>query len=131
MVRGQVTVAPITSAQLPSLPALWDEFREQSDLAIHGAEDVMRKAAAALEASQERVADGADPSYRLLVAYAGADAVGFASLSVHQHGVLTDASAVVVDAIHVSSSHRRRGVGTQLLRQPWCSPTRSARRTWR
>jgi GNAT superfamily N-acetyltransferase len=63
------------------------------------------------------VAAGLQPTYRLLVAVVDGEVVGFASLSVVGHGLLTDSAAVVVDAVHVTDAHRKRGIGTALLRE--------------
>jgi len=69
-----------------------------------------------LETAQIDIAAGRKPSYRLVVASVDGIAVGFASLSVLEEGLLAPARAVLVDVVHVDSDHRKMGIGKSLIR---------------
>ena len=119
MRRSPVSVRSVSAHDLPSLQPLWDEFCALATAStVPGAStDVLDRVATALAESEESVAAGRGPTYRLLVATVDGVEVGFVSLSVVAHGLLTDSAAVVVDAVHVTGDWRKRGIGTVLLRE--------------
>lgn len=118
MRRAPVSVRSVAIDELPALHDLWDEFSAQASASsVSASHDVLQRVAAALAESEAAVEQGRQPTYRLLVAEVDGEMVGFASLSVVAHGLLTDTAAVVVDAVHVTDQQRKRGIGTALLRE--------------
>ena len=123
MHRGPVLVRSATPADVDRLSPLWDECREL-DATGHGAEPGRSRRArhrrAGARAHRESTAvveaDGR-PTYRLVFALVGSDVVGFASFSVVDRGLLATSPVVVVDLVHVTGAQRKKGVGTQLLRE--------------
>jgi GNAT superfamily N-acetyltransferase len=120
VLRAPVVVRVATEDEVGSLGPLWDEFREQSGASVvppTGALDVWDRVRERIAESTVAVEAGLRPSYQLVVAWLEGEPVGFASLSVLERGLLTTSCAVLVDLVHVSSRHRKAGVGTTLLRQ--------------
>ena len=118
MRRAPVHVRVVTEEDLEALRPMWEEFLDQPGLIPDGApDDVLAKVRSALQASQLATDAGRGVQYRLVIASMDGQDVGFASLSVLGHGLLTESAAVVVDAMHVSPSLRKRGIGTELLRE--------------
>lgn len=119
MRRSPVSVRSVTAPDLPSLQPLWDEFCTLATASSvnGGSADVLARVSTALAESADSIAAGRGPSYRLVVASVDGVDVGFASLSVVAHGLLTESAAVVVDAVHVTDEWRKRGVGTALVRE--------------
>jgi GNAT superfamily N-acetyltransferase len=113
-----VAVRQARESDVPALGSLWDDFRLQEPLAglAGAAPDVPERVRDRIRESDAAVEAGRPPTYRLLVAYHDGEPVGFASLSVVDRGLLTTAGAVLVDVVHVCDAHRKRGVGTMLLR---------------
>jgi GNAT superfamily N-acetyltransferase len=98
---------------------MWTEFCAQEDLgALPGSVvEVIDRVAERLRESEAGLAAGCAPSYRVVVAVADGELIGFASLSVVDRGLLTASCAVLVDVVHVVDGQRKRGVGTALLRE--------------
>ena len=118
MRRAPVHVRVVTEEDLEALRPMWEEFLDQPGLIPDGApDDVLAKVRSALQASQLATDAGRGVQYRLVIASMDGQDVGFASLSVLGHGLLTESAAVVGDAMHVSPSLRKRGIGTELLRE--------------
>ena len=118
MRRAPVHVRVVTEEDLEALRPMWEEFLDQPGLIPDGApDDVLAKVRSALQASQLATDAGRGVQYRLVIASMDGQDVDFASLSVLGHGLLTESAAVVVDAMHVSPSLRKRGIGTELLRE--------------
>jgi GNAT superfamily N-acetyltransferase len=117
--RAPVTVRSVSVDDLPALRPLWDEFCALATASSMSAapQEVLHRVSIALSESAAATAAGLRPSYRLLMASIDDEVVGFVSLSVVGHGLLTDSAAVVVDAVHVTDQHRKRGIGTALLRE--------------
>ena len=86
-------------------------------LAVPAVLDIGERVRERILASDDAVAAGRRPTYRVVVAEVDGDLVGFASLSVVDRGLLSSTAAVVVDVVHVSGSQRKHGVGTALLRE--------------
>lgn len=119
MRRAPVTVRSVTRDDLPLLDELWSDFCAQAaghSGAAVATDEVLDRVAVALAESATATEAGRPATYRLLVASADGLDVGFTSLSVVPHGLLTDSAAVVVDAVHVLAPYRKRGIGTELLR---------------
>jgi GNAT superfamily N-acetyltransferase len=117
--RVPVLVRQATVDDVGELSPLWAEFQELSG-PTHGApspHDIGERVRERIATSAAIVAAGGRPTYRLVIATIDGVAVGFASLSVLDHGLLTAASAVLVDVVHVVGTHRKAGVGTSLLRE--------------
>ena len=119
MHRAPVAVRQARESDAAALAVLWDEFRLQEPLTgLAGATpDVPERVRSRIAESDRAVAEGGSPSYRLLVAFVDGEPVGFASVSVVERGLLAQTCAVLVDVVHVSDRHRKRGVGTMLLRE--------------
>lgn len=118
MRRAPVHVRVVAEDDLEALRPLWEEFLDQPGLIPSGApDDVLAKVRSAVQASQLSSDTGRGVQYRLIIASMDGRDVGFASLSVLDHGLLTESAAVVVDAMHVSPALRKRGIGTELLRE--------------
>jgi GNAT superfamily N-acetyltransferase len=117
--RAPVAVRQARESDVEQLAALWDDFRLQEPLAgLAGAgPDVPERVRQRILGSDAAVEAGGPPTYRLLVAFHDGAAVGFASVSVVERGLLTQSSAVLVDVVHVADRLRNRGVGTMLLRE--------------
>jgi GNAT superfamily N-acetyltransferase len=117
--RSPVTVRSVSEQELPELRPLWDEFCSLATASSvsSASSEVLARVSTALQESAAATASGGQPTYRLLVATVDDEVVGFASLSVVAHGLLTDSAAVVIDAVHVTDEHRKRGIGTALLRE--------------
>ena len=119
MPRVPVLVRSVSLADVSALAPLWAEFRETSGSALSASAvlDIPDRLRERLAASDAVVAVGGRPTYRLAVAEVSGVAVGFASLTVVDRGLMTASSAVLVEVVHVNSSHRKTGIGTQLLRE--------------
>lgn len=119
MGRSPVVVRPLAAVEIESLAPLWTEFlsQEQAVAAVPGTLDIGERVRERMLASEQAVADGRRPTYRVVVAESDGEPVGFASLSVVDRGLLSASAAVVVDVVHVSGAHRKHGVGTALLRE--------------
>jgi GNAT superfamily N-acetyltransferase len=108
-----------TEDDVPLLTPLWDEFRDQTGASVvpTGTLDVTARVRERIRDSATAVQAGLRPSYKLLVAWLDGEAIGFASLSVLERGLLTASCAVMVDVVHVVGRHRKLGVGTTMLKE--------------
>ncbi len=117
MGRSPVVVRPLAATEIDALAPLWAEFLDQEQAPVPGGVDIAERVRERILASDESVHAGRRPTYRVVVAEVDGAAVGFASLSVVDRGLLSSTGAVVVDVVHVSGSYRKHGVGTALLRE--------------
>jgi GNAT superfamily N-acetyltransferase len=117
--RPRVDVRRITGADVATVAPLWADFvaQEGSESLLGADNGVLRRVGQALLDSEMRTAEGRPPAYRLVIAAVDGQDVGFASLTVADRGLLGDSGAVVVDVVHVTGDHRKRGIGTVLLRE--------------
>jgi GNAT superfamily N-acetyltransferase len=119
VLRAAVSVRVAGLDDLAALRPLWDECRELAGAALvaGGVSEVAARVRAQIQASADRVAEGGTPTYRVVYAVQDAVPLGFASLSLVERALLTPATAVLVDVLHVSAGRRKNGVGTALLRE--------------
>jgi GNAT superfamily N-acetyltransferase len=117
--RSPVAIRTVTAYEIDSLADLWTELltQEKTTLAAPGTLDIAERVRERMVSSDDGVAAGRRPTFRVIVADVEGAPVGFASLSVVDRGLLAASSAVVVDVVHVSGKHRKHGVGTALLRE--------------
>ncbi len=119
MGRSPVAIRAVTAHEIDSLADLWTELlsQERTTLSAPGTLDIAERVRERMASSDDGVAAGGRPTFRIIVADVEGAPVGFASLSVVDRGLLAVSSAVVVDVVHVSGKHRKHGVGTALLRE--------------
>ncbi len=96
-----------------TLAPLWAEFCSAAGASVPGTSGIGTRVRDRLEAESR---SGRPETYRLAIAEHDGQAVGFASYSVVERGILADASAVLVDVVHVASGRRKSGIGSALLR---------------
>jgi GNAT superfamily N-acetyltransferase len=119
VLRSPVVVQNASVDDVAALSSLWDDFRAQNaaSIAVPGSVDIGERVRERIGLSQTGVDSGARASYRLAVAHLDGEPVGFASFTVVDRGLMSTASAVLVDVVHVDERHRKSGVGTALLRE--------------
>jgi GNAT superfamily N-acetyltransferase len=117
--RSPVAIRTVAAHEIDSLAELWNELlaQEHTTLVVPGSLDIAERVRERVLASEDAVAAGRRPTFRVIVADVEGVPVGFASLSVVDRGLLSSTAAVVVDVVHVSGKHRKHGVGTALLRE--------------
>ncbi len=95
---------------------LHSALRTQSAVLQGQAEEIAQRVRGRVAEADQAIAAGLRPHYRLVIALRSGVAVGFASMTVVDNGILGAARAVMVDAMHVDDQARKSGVGTALLR---------------
>jgi GNAT superfamily N-acetyltransferase len=108
--RAAVVVREAVAEDVPELLEMWRELRE---LANRNDRTVPQLSEQTLTARILETQD--NPDVRLLVATLDGERVGVAVLTHQPFATLFDCPAVSVQALHVRSGHRRRGVGRALV----------------
>ena len=119
LLRTPVVVLVADDQDLERLLPLWDECRAQASAGVvSGAtNEVVDRVRAQMASSREAVDAGGRSTYRLVFACVDGEPVGMASFTVVGRGLMTSASAVLVDVVHVTDGRRKGGAGTALLRE--------------